>query len=162
MPAAAWALPWSSFHLQVCVLRGAMSWGVSRGSLLCQASSFYFRLVGESRLVCIGVSAVSGCPLGLCCQMGLGALVLAAEASPYPVLIKKRTCIMLKHWEGPLGCLPIFDLCSLAGIKIIVTSWAVKDLLQEGCSVLSLAVSYSHPCPPLPESRGLTALGLWL
>lgn len=153
--AGAWLFLWSSFHLQVWVVCDFMGWGVSMGSLSCQASRFSFRLLRESGLVCRGVSAASGCHLGACCQMGLGALLLATEASPSPALIKKLTCITLKHWEGPQGCLPIFDLCSLAGIKIIVTLRAVKDLLGEGCSELSLAASYSHPHLPLPESRGL-------
>lgn len=36
-------------------------------------------------------------------------------------------------------------LFSLAGIKRIVTTWLLKGLLKEGCSVLPLVETYSHP-----------------
>lgn len=50
--AGAWVFLWSSFHLQVWVVCDFTGWGVSTGSLSCQASRFSFRLLRESGLVC--------------------------------------------------------------------------------------------------------------
>lgn len=58
----------------------------------------------------------------------------------------------LPCWRAEMGCWTICFLflaspllLSLAGIKRIVTSWLLKGLFKEGCSVLPLVETYSHP-----------------
>lgn len=65
------------------------------------------------------------------------------------MLVEKLIFILLKGWDGLPDYLHFFLtsalLFSLAGIKIIVTSWRLNGLFKEGYSVLSLTESYSRP-----------------
>lgn len=58
----------------------------------------------------------------------------------------------LSCWRAEMGCWTVYFLFltspllfSLAGIKRAVTSWLLKGLFKEGCSVLPLVETYSHP-----------------
>lgn len=55
--------------------------------------------------------------------------------------------ILLKGWDGLVTFLFLNSplLFSFVGIKRNVTSWLLKGLFKEGCSVLPLVETYSHP-----------------
>lgn len=119
-------LPWSSLNLQVLGSRSVELY-------------FCFLLVhtGKSGVFCSGLLVIID-TLWQVGQLGLGFRFYLRSS-------------ILFSWRAEMGCWIIYFLfwtspllLSLAGIKRIVTSWLLKGLFKEGCSVLPLVETYSH------------------